>query len=74
MVELIVHLLHDAFHASWLLSLVVLAPAQATNVMITAGKAFPQASPWWAGALVMAGYGALLSICGATVIRRSDVA
>jgi ABC-2 type transport system permease protein len=72
-IELIVHLLYDAFHASWLLSLAVLAPAQASNVMITAGKAFAHAPPWWVGTLVMAGYGATLSVCGAALIRRADV-
>jgi hypothetical protein len=44
-VELITHLLYGAFHASWLLSLTVLAPAQASNVMITAGTAFQDARP-----------------------------
>src|ERR1700734_2045157 len=31
----------DPFHASWLLSLAVLAPAQASSVMVTAGAAVP---------------------------------
>jgi ABC-2 type transport system permease protein len=74
LVELIVHLLYDAFHASWLLSLAVLAPAQASNVMIASGRAFPHAPPAWAGALVLAGYAAALSGCGVAMIRRSDVA
>jgi hypothetical protein len=73
-VELIVHLLYDAWHASWLLGAAVLAPAEASNVMITAGKAFPHAPPWWVGALVMAGYGVALAVAGAAVIRRTDVA
>jgi ABC-2 type transport system permease protein len=71
-VELITRLLYDAFHASWLLSLAVLAPAQASNVMITAGKAFPDAPPWWAGALVLAGYGVALAAFGAASTSRSD--
>jgi len=73
-VELIIHLLYDAFGASWLLSLAVLAPVQASNVMITAGKAFPDAPPWWVGGLVLAGYGVALAAVGATSISRSDVA
>lgn len=73
-VELIIHLLYDAFHAPWLLSLAVLAPAQASNVMITAGQAFPHAPPWWAGALVLTGYGTALAAAGAASVSRSDVA
>lgn len=72
-VELIVHVLYDAFHASWLLSLAVLAPAQASNVMITAGKAFPDAPPWWVGGLVLGAYGVALAAVGAASISRSDV-
>jgi ABC-2 type transport system permease protein len=72
-VELIIHVLSRAFHASWLLSLAVLAPAQASNVMITAGKAFQDAPPWWVGGLVLAGYGIALAICGAASVSRSDV-
>lgn len=72
-VELITNLLYGAFHASWLLSLAVLAPAQASNVMITAGSAFQHAPPWWAGGLVLAGYGAALAAFGAASVSRSDV-
>ena len=73
-VDLIVHLLYWAFHASWLLGLLVLAPAEASNVMITAGRAFQDAPPWWAGGLVLAGYGVALAAFGAASVRRSDVA
>jgi ABC-2 type transport system permease protein len=73
-VELVIHLLYGAFQASWLLSLAVLAPAQASNVMITAGKAFQDAPPWWVGVLVLAGYGATLAAFGTASVSRSDVA
>jgi ABC-2 type transport system permease protein len=72
-VELIIHLLYDAFHASWLLSLAVLAPAQASSVMITAGPAFPHAPPWWTGGLVLAAYCAALAAFGTVSVSRSDV-
>jgi ABC-2 type transport system permease protein len=71
--ELVVHLLYNAFHASWLLGLVVLAPAEASNVMISSGRAFQGAPPWWTGALVLAGYGVGLAASGVAVIRRQDV-
>jgi ABC-2 type transport system permease protein len=72
-VELVVHLLNDAFHAPWLLGLAVLAPAEASNVMITSGRAFQGAPSWWVGALVLVGYGVLLASFGVAVIRRHDV-
>jgi hypothetical protein len=72
-VESVVHLLHYAFHASWLLGLAVLAPAEASNVMSDSRPAFQDAPPWWGGALVMAGYGLALAGVGAIRIRRSDV-
>jgi len=72
-VELVVHLLYDTFHTSWLLGLAVLAPAEAANVMIATGQAFQGAPPWWAGAVVMAGYGLALTAAGVIQIRRRDV-
>ena len=71
--ELAVHLLSYAFHASWLLGLAVLAPAVASSVMIASGRAFQGAPPWWAGALVLAGYAVVLAGLGLAVIRRRDV-
>jgi hypothetical protein len=41
--------------------------------MITSGRAFPGAPPWWAGALVLVGYGVVLAGLGLAVIRRRDV-
>lgn len=72
-VELAVHLLNSAYHGSWLLGLAVLAPAQASNVMIASGRAFQGAPPWWVGALVLAGYAVVLAGFGVAVIRRQDV-
>jgi ABC-2 type transport system permease protein len=72
-VELVVHLLNSASHASWLLGLAVLAPAEASNVMISSGQAFQGAPPWWVGALVLGGYGVGLAGFGAAAIRRRDV-
>ena len=71
--ELVVHLLNDASHASWLLGLAVLAPAEASNVMIASGRAFQGAPPWWVGALVLAGYGVVLAGSGVAAARRQDV-
>jgi ABC-2 type transport system permease protein len=73
LVEGIVHLLYHVWHSSWLLGLAVLAPAEATNVMLTAGQAFRGAPPWWAGALVLTGYCAALAAGGVAAIRRLDI-
>jgi ABC-type transport system involved in multi-copper enzyme maturation permease subunit len=73
-VDLVIHLLYAAFHASWLLSLLVLAPAEASNALITAGRAFPDAPAWWVGGLVLTGYGVALTVAGGLAIRRSDIA
>jgi hypothetical protein len=72
-VELITNLLYDRFHAPWLLGLAVLAPAEASNVMIAPGRAFHGAPPWWVGALVLAGYGLVLAGFGTATLRRKDV-
>lgn len=72
-VEAIVHLLYYAFRDSWLLGLAVLAPVEASNVMIASGRAFQGAPPWWAGALIMAGYGLVLTGIGVVQTRRRDV-
>jgi ABC-2 type transport system permease protein len=66
-VDLIIHLLYDALHASWLLSLEVLAPAEASNVMITAHKAFndaPSANTIRPGRLVRAKGGGIKGLDG----------
>jgi hypothetical protein len=72
-VALITNLLYDRFHASWLLGLAVVAPAEASHVMIAPGRAFHGAPPWWVGALVLAGYGVVLAGFGAAALRRKDV-
>ena len=57
----------------WLLGARVIAPAVASQVMITSGRAFPHAPPQWAGAVIMAGYGLALAIIGIIQVRRRDV-
>lgn len=71
--EGIAHLLYYVWHSSWLLGLAVLAPAEATNVMLTAGQAFQGAPPWWAGTLVLTGYCVALAAVGVAAIRRLDI-
>jgi len=49
------------------------APAAASQVMITSGRAFPHAPPQWVGAVIMAGYGLALTMIGTVQLRRRDV-
>jgi ABC-2 type transport system permease protein len=72
-VELICHALYDLYHQSWLLGAPVVAPAVASQVMLTPAPAFPHAPPQWAGAVIMAGYALALAIAGIVQTRRDDV-
>jgi ABC-type transport system involved in multi-copper enzyme maturation permease subunit len=72
--ELIFHGLFDLFHQSWLLGTPVIAPAVASQVMLTPAPAFPHAPPQWAGALILAGYALALAAAGIFQTCRQDVA
>jgi ABC-2 type transport system permease protein len=72
-VEIIFHLIYAVYRHGWVLGAVVIAPAVASKVMITPGRAFPHAPPQWAGLLVMAGYAAAFGVIGVAVTRRRDV-
>ena len=72
-VEIIFHLIYAVYRHGWVLGAVVIAPAVASKVMITPGRAFPHAPPQWAGLLVMAGYAAAFGVIGVAVTRQRDV-
>lgn len=71
--ELIFHTIYDITHQGWVLAAPVIAPAVASDVMLTPGRAFPHAPPQWAGVAIMAGYALALATAGITVTRRRDV-
>jgi ABC-2 type transport system permease protein len=70
---LVSQLAYQLVHQDWLLGARVIAPAVASQVMITSGRAFPHAPPQWAGAVIMAGYGLALTVIGTVQLRRRDV-
>jgi ABC-2 type transport system permease protein len=72
-VQLIIHLIYNVYHHAWLLSASVIAPAVASNVMITPGRAFPDAPPQWAGLAVLAGYCVVITTYGLRLTRSRDV-
>ena len=72
-VELVFHVIYNLSHQGWVLGAAVIAPAVASNVMITPGRAFPHAPPQWAGLIVMVGYALVLTRAGIALTRRRDV-
>ena len=67
------NLIYLAYHHTWVLAASVIAPAVASLVMITPGRAFDHAPPQWSGLLIMIAYAALLGAVGVLRARRQDV-
>jgi ABC-2 type transport system permease protein len=72
-VFVVVNLIHLAYHHTWVLAAPVIAPAVASLVMITPGRAFDHAPPQWAGLLVMIGYVVVFGTIGVLRTRLRDV-
>jgi ABC-type transport system involved in multi-copper enzyme maturation permease subunit len=72
-VEIIFHLIYNVYRHGWILGAPVIAPAVASKVMITPGRAFAHAPPQWTGLVVMAGYAVAFAAIGIALIRRRDV-
>jgi ABC-2 type transport system permease protein len=65
--------LYNLFHQDWILAAPVIAPAVASEVMITSGPAFPYAPPGWVGGVIMIGYTLALVAAGIALTKRRDV-
>jgi ABC-2 type transport system permease protein len=72
-VELIFHAIYYFYRQGWVLGGPVIAPAMASNVVITPGRAFAHAPPQWAGLVIMLGYALALTTAGVAMTRRRDV-
>ncbi|HET9974811.1 MAG TPA: hypothetical protein VFQ68_41720 [Streptosporangiaceae bacterium] len=72
-VELIFHGIYYFYPCGWVLGGPVIAPAVASNVMITPGRAFPHAPPQRAGLVIMLGYVMAITAAGVALTRRRDV-
>jgi ABC-2 type transport system permease protein len=70
---LVFTLLYNLLHQAWLLGGPVIAPAVASEVMITSGPAFPNAPPGWVGGVIMIGYTVALAAGGIALTKRRDV-
>jgi hypothetical protein len=66
-----VYVIHPS---GWILGAPVIAPAIASNVMVTPGRAFPHAPPQWAGMAILIAYALVLTAAGVVRTRRHDVA
>ena len=71
--ELVFTMLYNFFHQGWLLGAPVIAPAVASEVMITSVQAFPYAPPAWVGGVIMIGYTVALVAGGIALTKRRDV-
>ena len=65
--------LYNLFHQGWMLGAPVIAPAVASEVMITSGPAFPNAPPAWVGGIILIGYVVALTAGGIALTKRRDV-
>jgi ABC-type transport system involved in multi-copper enzyme maturation permease subunit len=72
-VELIFNLIYLAYHHTWVLGAAVIAPAIASLVMTTPGRAFDHAPPQWVGLLVMLGYSLTFGLIGLLLTRKRDI-
>jgi ABC-2 type transport system permease protein len=70
---LVFTLLYNLLHQAWLLGGPVIAPAVASEVMVTSGPAFPHAPPGWVGGIIMIGYTVALVAAGIALTKRRDV-
>jgi ABC-2 type transport system permease protein len=65
--------LYNLFHQGWMLGAPVIAPAVASEVMITSGPAFPNAPPAWVGGIILIGYVVALAAGGIALTKGRDV-
>ncbi len=71
--ELFFTALYNLFHQSWMLGAPVIAPAVASEVMITSGQAFPYAPPGWVGGVILIAYTVAFVAGGIALTKRRDV-
>ena len=71
--ELVFTVLYNLFHQDWMLGAPVIAPAVASEVMVTSGPAFPYAPPAWVGGVILIGYTVALVAGGIALTKRRDV-
>jgi ABC-2 type transport system permease protein len=61
-------------HHDWVLAAAVTAPSIASEVMVSPVKPYPQAAPWWVGALALIAWSIVAGTIGIVLNRRRDIA
>jgi ABC-2 type transport system permease protein len=72
-VAIIFNLIHNVYPHDWILQAQVIAPAVASMVMTTPGRAFEHSPPQWAGVLVMLAYTVGFTLAGIGLARKRDI-
>lgn len=70
-VQVVLALLAQYFHESWLMKIAYYLPSSASEVMTSPAGA--NGFDWWAGALILLGYGAVAAVIGTVITRRRDI-
>jgi ABC-2 type transport system permease protein len=71
--NIIVPILVFALNWQWVLDASVAWPGIASLVMVSSEPPFAGMPPWWAGALVLIGYGVVFGSVGTLITRRRDI-
>lgn len=71
--QVIVPLLYFLLGWEWVLDVSILWPGIASTVMISPEPIFPGMPDWWAGGLVLVGYGLLFGLIGTLLTRHRDI-
>jgi ABC-type transport system involved in multi-copper enzyme maturation permease subunit len=72
-VAILFQILRSLIHRDWIVTAQVIAPAIASNIMITPGRAFPHAPEQWVGGAVLIGYAIVTGFAGILIMRRRDI-
>jgi ABC-2 type transport system permease protein len=73
LVQNILFALYFLLNWKWVLDASVFWPGIASQVMISPEPPFEGSPAWWAGALVLVGYGIVFGVVGTLITRRRDI-
>jgi hypothetical protein len=57
----------------WVLTAMVVVPAVAAQVFVSATEAFPESPPYWVGGIVLLAYGVVAGVVGTLIMRTRDI-
>jgi ABC-type transport system involved in multi-copper enzyme maturation permease subunit len=72
--QLVFFLIHEFWiKKDWVLTAMVIVPAQAAAIAVSPTKTYVQSPPQWVGVAVLVGYGLILGTIGTLIIRKRDI-